>query len=77
MFMALCSSIPTWGVGFGGLICDHTSSFIHGFFGKISSILNADILGLYHGLKSYSNIGFKQVLCLYDSAIEFDLIQKN
>jgi len=39
--------------GFGGLIREHTGSFVHGFFEKIyrPCILHVEISGLYHGLK--------------------------
>jgi ribonuclease HI len=65
--------------GFGGLIRDHTGSFLHGFFGKISRpcILHVEILGLYHGLKLCWDTGFKHVLCHSDSTTVVDLIQKD
>jgi ribonuclease HI len=65
--------------GFGGLIRDHTGSFLYDFFGKISRpcIVHAEILGLYHGLKLCRDTGFKHVVCLSDSTIVIDLIQKD
>ena len=65
--------------GFRGLIRDHTGSFLHGFFGKISRacILHVEILGLYHGLKLCWHTGFKHVLCLSDSTSVVDLIQND
>jgi len=64
---------------FGDLIRDHTSSFLHGFFEKISRpcILHVEILGLYHGLKLCWHTGFKHVLCLSDSTSVVDLIQND
>jgi len=63
---------------FGGLICDCTRSFLHEFLGNISRpcILHAEILGLYHGLKLCWNSDYKHVLCLSDSRIVVDLVQK-
>jgi len=65
--------------GFGGLIRDHTCSFLHGFFWKISRpcILHAKISGSYNGLKLCWDTEFNHVLCLFDSTIVVNLIQKN
>jgi len=65
--------------GFGGLIRDHTRSFLHDFFGKISRtcIFHAEILGLYHGLKLCRDTGFKHMLCLSDSTTVVNLTQKD
>jgi len=65
--------------GFGGLIRDHIGSFLYGFFEKISRpcILHDEILSLYHGLKLCWDTGFKHVVCLSDSTIVVDLIQKD
>nr|ABN09044.1 Ribonuclease H [Medicago truncatula] len=64
---------------FGGLIRDHTSSFLHGFFGKNSRpcILHVEISGLYHGLKLCWDIGIKHVVCHSDSTTVVDLVQKD
>jgi len=78
MLMASCFSIPNLG-GFGGLIRNHTGYFLHCFFEKISRpcIIHAELLSLYHGLKLCCDTGFKHVLCLSNSTIVVDLIQKD
>jgi len=52
--------------GFGGIICDHTTSFMHGFLDNINipCVLHSKIVGLYHGLKLCCVSDYKHVFSL-------------
>lgn len=61
--------------GFGGLLRDHTGTFLFGFYGSAdqSSILRAEVLGVMHGLRLCWEHGYRDVICYSDSlnAVKF------
>lgn len=63
---------------FGGLLRDHSGAFIFGFFGAAghTTILQAELLGLLHGLQCCWERGFRRVVCYSDSLQVIQLVQE-
>lgn len=62
--------------GFGGVLRRHDGSWIYGFGGNIgfSSILQAELLALYHGLRVAWDQGHRHLVCYSDSTLAIQLV---
>lgn len=63
--------------GFGGLLKDHVGLFLFRFHGHVghTSILQAELLGLLHGLQTCLDKGFRRIICHSDSLQAVQLVQ--
>jgi ribonuclease HI len=71
------SSLGNPGIsGFGGVLRRHDGSWIFGFGGNIglSSILQAELLAIYHGLRVAWDQGHRHLVCYSDSTLALQLI---
>lgn len=70
------SSMPL--PGFGGLVRDHCGTFIFGFYGSAgqATVLQAEILGILHGLRLCRDHGFNKARCYSDSLNAVRLINE-
>jgi len=61
---------------FGGVLRRHDGSWIYGFGGNIgiSSILQAELLAIYHGLRVAWDQGYQHLICYSDSTLAIQLV---
>lgn len=62
--------------GFGGLIRDVHGNFLKGFHGYLgnSTIMHAELMIIFHGLSLCWDLGYKRIICSYDSMNTLKLI---
>jgi len=66
--------------GFGGVLRNHSGTYISGFSGYINSptdILFTELATLYEGLKLAISLNFEEVVCYSDSLLTVNLIKED
>jgi ribonuclease HI len=74
-----CNGDPTR-TGYGGILRNHTGSFISAFSGYIDhsqDILFAELSALYQGLTLAINLNYEEVACYTDSLLTVKLIKED
>ncbi|KAJ1416257.1 Ribonuclease H domain [Sesbania bispinosa] len=71
-------SVNPHGTGFGGLLRNAGGAWIKGFYGHLnnSDILCAELHAIWKGLELCWRLNFRNVLCLTDSLLAVELVQK-
>jgi ribonuclease HI len=56
--------------GFGGVLRRSNGTWIYGFAGNVgnTTVVHAELLTIYHGLKASWEKGYKDIICYSDSA---------
>jgi len=62
--------------GFGDALHRNDGSWLYGFAGNvgISTVINVELLTLYHGLKAAWERGYRDVICYSDSTLTVQLV---